>query len=633
VREGGRFGNTRAQNCESLDFANRTDMGATRENYENLLRLFENTCKLLPTNVKELNSIKGEIGIAIKRIRQFHLFELKFSEKFLDAIVSSSENFDTEQEIISKELYTCLGGLLYLFETVNPRIDYAKYLELGRTELRFEIVSRWNISEKFSDTFSMESLFFNWNKKWLNITSKEEYLNYKNRLRETKPEKREKIIDKPIPDGIYESIKNYFEKEINTYREFIAKQYPEIKDEFSAFGCNIRIYIIPQAKKDGDIIHQVNFYKNYDGDKVFVYPNYLDFISRFSNIEEIERKIDGAYIGLFNELNLYKYGSHFSVQTIYHELHSIFIKKASFDDLRDYLCYLLRGQNRWIYLTEDKGLLKIDRAEDANCKIFFDYIPNLEQLPQELLKSSEKYYEYVVFKVRPDRETIKFIENNSIKYFDLEYLGREQVNKSNGEMIHWFIKDRIKNISNLISNNTYSSGEQFLKRLENCPSGTNGWLEYESLCTEIFEFLFKDSFRKYIYRTQSYTHDNIFRRDLIINNNYIDSTSIWAQVKSEFNSNLIVVDFKNYSNPLKQNEFYLPSKYLNLVIGKFGIIFSRKGLGNSAKILQRRMFNRDKELILCLDDNDLQEMIREKTLGQDPSYRLENQKFLMYELD
>ncbi|HYJ63467.1 MAG TPA: hypothetical protein VEV62_06970, partial [Parafilimonas sp.] len=431
------------------------------------------------------------------------------------------------------------------------------------------------------------------------------------------------------PNHIYKKIKEYFTEKILSYRKFISDNYPEIKKEFNGYDSSIRVYIIPQKKNDDDILHQVNFYKDYINNDLFIYPYYLDFVSTFSNLEEIENEIHSAYMGLFNELDIDKYGHQFSTKTIFHELHRIFITKASHTDLKDYLIYLLRGQTLRVNKTENENILKI---ENKKCKLYFQNIPTLEQLKTEL-NEDEKQFQYIAFKVRPDEETLKLIEENSIQYFILEYLGREQVNIDNGNMIHWFIKDRIKSIDYDLLKNDYSFGDNLLKRLENCPLGSKGWIQYENLCTEIFEFLFKDDFRNFSCRTQSYTHDKIFRRDLIINNNYKDSTGIWAQVKSEFNCNLIVVDFKNYSEVLEQNEFYLPSKYLNLVIGKFAIIFSRKGLGNSARILQRRMFNRDKELILCLDDNDLQSMIKEKMLGQDPTYRLENQKFLMYEFE
>ncbi|MBD1433529.1 hypothetical protein H8B06_11870 [Sphingobacterium sp. DN00404] len=608
-------------------------MGATRENYENLLTLFEKVCRTVPNSNGILDNIKKEISIAIKKIKQFHLFDLRFSDEFFLVLESPTTDFNEAQRILTKELYVCLGELLYTFETANPRIEYSKILELSRIELPFEICSNWNLAEKDNGQFSMDTLFFSLNKRWLNLKTEAEYLAYRKKLQEEKIEKIKKTKDAPISKRQFEDIKEYFERRINEYRDFIQKQYPEITDEFTAFNSSIRVYIIPQKKSDSDIINQVNIYKNYDNNKVFIYPDYIDFASRFSNLEEIERKIDAGYMGLFNESDIDKYGHHFSKKDIFQELHQIFIKKANFNDLRDYLVYLLRGQKTRVYFSDDDKILKIDKGKDTKCKLFFDSIPNLELLKQQLKKETEGNYEYVAFKVRPDKETINYLEENSIEFFILEYLGREQVNIDNGEMVHWFIKDRIKNISYKTTNDDYSTGDNLLKRLENCPHGTNGWLEYENLCTEIFSFLFKDDFRNYTYRTQSYTHDNIFRRDLIINNNYVDSTGIWAQVKSDFSCNLIVIDFKNYSSPLEQNEFYLPSKYLNLVIGKFGIIFSRKGLGNSAKILQRRMFNRDKELILCLDDTDLKEMIREKMLGQDPTYRLENQKFLMYELE
>lgn len=45
------------------------------------------------------------------------------------------------------------------------------------------------------------------------------------------------------------------------------------------------------------------------------------------------------------------------------------------------------------------------------------------------------------------------------------------------------------------------------------------------------------------------------------------------------------------------------------------------------------MFQRDKELLLCFDDDDLKGMSKEKMLGQDPANRFENQKFSLNELD
>jgi hypothetical protein len=169
------------------------------------------------------------------------------------------------------------------------------------------------------------------------------------------------------------------------------------------------------------------------------------------------------------------------------------------------------------------------------------------------------------------------------------------------------------------------------QRLNNCNPGASGWRDYENICTDIFQFLFKDDFRHLIYQTQSYTHDGIFRRDMVINNNYTDPTGIWARAKTDFNANVIIVDFKNYEKPLEQNDFYLPSKYLNNTSGKFGIVICRRGLSASAKTLQRRMLHHDQELLLAITDDDLKGMISEKMARQDPTYRLENQVFTLYQ--
>ncbi|KAA6316494.1 hypothetical protein EZS27_033207 [termite gut metagenome] len=230
--------------------------------------------------------------------------------------------------------------------------------------------------------------------------------------------------------------------------------------------------------------------------------------------------------------------------------------------------------------------------------------------------------------MRPDMETIKLINEYSLEFLILEDMGIELIRNQNGEMIHWFIKDKLQKISKTHSNNL-QVGNLLIERLKNCQAGKKEWATYENICTDIFEYLFKDNFRKYTYENQSCTHDKKLRRDLIINNNFSDSTCFWAKVEKKFDCNLIIVDFKNYTDPLEQNDFYLPSKYLNLNIGRFAIICSRKGLGDSAKALQQQMFNKN-ELIICLDDNDLIGMIKEKMNEQDPTYRLDNLMYAMY---
>ena len=135
--------------------------------------------------------------------------------------------------------------------------------------------------------------------------------------------------------------------------------------------------------------------------------------------------------------------------------------------------------------------------------------------------------------------------------------------------------------------------------------------------------MFADSFRNYTYEFQSPTADGIFRRDMVVNNTFKDSPSFWQLVKSDYKSNLIIIDFKNYKDQLNQDEFFNPSKYMTKLSGNFAIIFSRYGLDESAKKFQIKLLEENK-LLLCLSDANLIDLITQKTNGQNPLCSLEN---------
>lgn len=602
-------------------------MGVTKDYYDNLIMAFKDVCQA--STIDSLNIAKKDLLILTKEIKEFYLFPLKLSDTFLFLIENPTKNFKIEQKKIAEDLYICLGELLFSFEHATIHSGHSTLLEYCRTRLPYEQAKNWNITT--DEEFSMNSLFFNINRRWLDLESEEDYLKYKKQI-EAHPDKFKlsNTIDTLIPFAEHKKLQSFFETCIGEYRSYINEHYPTISSDFTAYTSNVRIYVTPgdRAKNKSDII-QINMYDDLNNNSVYVYPSFLNFTYRFSNLEKIDKPITNGSLNMFDLTDYGKY-NFFTVNQIHHELNRIFINRATVEDLKEYLVYLLRGQLFQINLVEDGNILEINKKK--KCRLILEDIPNLEQLNDIVFNGSKLEYHYLAFKTRPDRETLKLLNENSIEFFIIEDLGRQIVNNSNGNMIHWFIKSKLSNTFNVVANENYKLGNSLISRLESCPLGSNGWAEFEKIGMEIFRFLFKDDFRSYISKDQSYTFDKIFRRDLIINNNFIDSTSFWSQMKSDFNCNIIVVDFKNYSSPLEQNEFYLPSKYLNLIIGKFAIIFSRKGLSNSSQILQRRMFNTNNEFVLCLDEEDLIEMLKEKMNGLEPSYRLENLKFQLYEL-
>lgn len=608
-------------------------MTVTRKYYEELLNLLERIVVAKKENWTEFESTKRELSEVIRKVKVYRLFELNLSEGFFDCLESNdTSNFEMYQSEIALQLYNSLGELLYTFETTDRETDYGLALELYRTELPYRVVREWNVKTNETGQFSMEMLFFDMNRKWIELDSESKFLDYKAEIRKKKANIRAKKKLRKIPKNKYLKIVKHYENAYQKYQNYVFDNYPSICDEFSLYNSDVRVYIVDRKGKPGESTKQLSAYKaaNNKG-RIQVQPECYDFISRFANLEEIEAYPVTCSLGLFKIDDPEEYNFHFEVADIHRELSEIFIRNSEEDGLKDFLTFLLRCELKDVQILNEVSDEIIINRNDY-CKLYLSSVPNLKKLKQELKNnSSGGNYSFAAFTSRPDDETISLLKELQIKGLFLNWMTQDRINKKNGEVIHWYVKSKLNKIQIKDQSGSDLKAQQLIKKLQHCPKGMKGWVDYENICVEIFNFLFSKDFRNYNSRMQSYTYDNIFRRDLVVNNNFRDSTSIWGQAKNDFNCNLVVVDFKNYENPLEQNEFHLPSKYLNLVTGNFGIVISRMGLSNSAQILQRRMLNTRNELLLSLDDNDLIGMLRDKSLNQDPSYRLENLKFSLYE--
>jgi hypothetical protein len=138
--------------------------------------------------------------------------------------------------------------------------------------------------------------------------------------------------------------------------------------------------------------------------------------------------------------------------------------------------------------------------------------------------------------------------------------------------------------------------------------------------------LFADNFKSYIAEEQFETDLKNHRRDLIVSNYPKDSTSFWSEVKQEYKSKAIIVDFKNYSEKLNSSTLFSVTKYTTKKVGQFAIVFSRKGIDSTAINEQKTLLS-DGKLLIEFNDNELIEMINEKVLGKDPLDRLKSKEF------
>jgi hypothetical protein len=146
-------------------------------------------------------------------------------------------------------------------------------------------------------------------------------------------------------------------------------------------------------------------------------------------------------MSVFNTDDLDKYSHQYDLKHIYQELHSIFIRLADFEQLRAYTMYLMRAQLRGDWETDVPHILNNKYGQTL---LLLDKVPDLKTLEAKLVQQpAVTPITMIVFKTRPDNETLEYLQGQKIEYLFTEELGRTQVNMNNGELIHWFIRARL----------------------------------------------------------------------------------------------------------------------------------------------------------------------------------------------
>ena len=228
----------------------------------------------------------------------------------------------------------------------------------------------------------------------------------------------------------------------------------------------------------------------------------------------------------------------------------------------------------------------------------------------------------------------KYYEKYNVLIIDISnliYLVQDDDNmmKQLIECVHYDISsinpEEILNISFLKTNNNVGDGLcqcskaiEFINKLESLPYGkiNNSDKEYEKLCTDIINYLFKSDFTKMI--DQHSTDDKMFQMDLICG---LKGTSeFWKNLIQHYNTRFVVFEFKNYEEEISQNLIYVAEKYLyDATLRNVAIIISRKGFSNNAHKAANGILTENKKLVIDLSDEDIIAMLRMKADKEDAS--------------
>lgn len=214
-------------------------------------------------------------------------------------------------------------------------------------------------------------------------------------------------------------------------------------------------------------------------------------------------------------------------------------------------------------------------------------------------------------------------EQKSIKIWDGSDINN-LLNKHSGISEQFF---RIVEAQAVLQNQTAQNrrdapGEEILRRLNLIQPGRDQWKEYEEVCVDALNYLFSPPLR--IPKIQSRTHDGLDRRDAIYPIGF--GSAFWEDIKYSHSSRMVVVEFKNHTDPVGQAEVESLAQYLLPKARRsFGLLCSRKPPSKPALTARRRAWMVAENIILFISDGDLTQMLQIKDQGGNPEELLDIQ--------
>ena len=601
-------------------------MTETRKCFENLILLYDSLCRIEENEIIKFVKLKNSLFVALTEIENYKLLEIDLPKKCIQ--IASSEDCNdlrNEQSILVVNLLDQLSSLLVGRLWYGGELMYhLNRLLISSYRLPDSIIDEINLIESKKDDEMKLQIRLKKNESKTDLIEKLEIENTQ-QLASTK-EKYKKLDDETF-SCLYIQLK----EKIGRYRSYINNHYSSISDHFGYNKKLIKAYLCDERKDL--IVCRIQSYLSQTDNSINMNSYINDFVPRPPyNFEKINAPLSTwSWFAVYKSDWMISENS-FSVDSIHFELLGIFLNHADELELVSFVSFLFRCSNQKVEVdnTNPTYLLITDEAVKKYIKVFHQHEIDTSEFDRTIEKLSTQNIEYerqVIFISKPDSSILKTFEENQIRTLFLYNLTSPHFQNKNSELIHLYVKSRL-DVINFGKPNEIGQGRILIKELENCPLGKEGWSKFENIGTEIFKFLFSDSFTELIYETQSSNEENTLRRDLIIHNNFVSSTSFWSRINTDYQAKILIIEFKNYSDELDYETMYSTTKYLRNKSGNFVLIFSRKGAKQKLLNQQKEMLHEGK-LILSFDERELIEMIEEKISGRNPLYRLELKHFAL----
>lgn len=144
--------------------------------------------------------------------------------------------------------------------------------------------------------------------------------------------------------------------------------------------------------------------------------------------------------------------------------------------------------------------------------------------------------------------------------------------------------------------------------------------KFERLCEESLNLLFGNSFAGW--RRQS-SIDNGFQRVDLIARLQANQSAFWSTLSEDFRTRYVIFEFKNYSDPITQEQIYSTERYLlGAALRSVAVVVARNGISESASRAIHGALREQGKLILCLSGSEFDAMLRGFDGGDDPEEML-----------
>lgn len=166
-----------------------------------------------------------------------------------------------------------------------------------------------------------------------------------------------------------------------------------------------------------------------------------------------------------------------------------------------------------------------------------------------------------------------------------------------------------------------SEGDRLISKYKLIQSGRKDAYVFENWCIDVLKYLFGEYLTGW--HEQSETVDGLNIRDLICRVKRNSEAEIWELILNTLRSRYVVFEFKNYTEEISQREIITTERYLYpTALRNCAFILSREGASKNAKSVIEGAMREHGKLIISLNYNDIEKMLKGKDDGDDPNVYL-----------